>query len=168
MLEIGPGTGANLQYYPETVRLIGLEPNPYMQKFLQDKANKIGRNIEIHTGVAEHIPLPEGHVDAAVGTLVLCSVDNLQQSLSEIKRVLKPGGSFCFIEHVAASENTWLRSVQNCITPCWQCLVDGCHPNRETGAAIKAAGFKDVQMENIRLQLPVVAPHIIGSATKSQ
>lgn len=168
VLEIGAGTGANLEYYPSGIELIALEPNPYMQEYLKDQAAKNGRKIEIHTGVAEEIPLSDVSVDSVISTLVLCSVEDLSKSLSEILRVLKPGGTFRFIEHVAAPEKYWLRYIQNVITPCWKYLVDGCHPNRETWKVIENAGFNSVNLEHTRLKLPVVSPHIIGSATKSQ
>jgi ubiquinone/menaquinone biosynthesis C-methylase UbiE len=166
VLEIGPGAGANLEYYSEKVSLIGLEPNPYMQNYLKEKASKLGKSIEIITGKAEAIPLDDENVDAVVSTLVLCSVINLQETLSEIKRVLKPGGVFLFMEHVAAAKGTFLRSAQRWIKPLWKKMADGCHPDRETWKAIEAAGFSDVKMDHFRLSLPVVGPQIMGKAVK--
>jgi ubiquinone/menaquinone biosynthesis C-methylase UbiE len=169
VLEIGPGTGANLEYYPEEVLLTGLEPNPWMQKHLKEKADQFNRPIEMLTGSAEDIPLEGESMNAVVSTLVLCSVTDLPQTLSEIKRVLKPGGSFLFIEHVAAREGTRLRTMQRWIKPLWRWIADGCHPDRETWKAIEGAGFKDVELEHFRLSLPlpVVGPHIMGRAVKN-
>lgn len=166
MLEIGPGTGANLEFYPEDVRLSLLEPSPYMQQYLKEKAEKLGREVEVHTGVAEEIPFPDGSFNSVITTLVLCSVEDIGQSLSEIRRVLKPGGRFYFMEHVAAPENSRLHTFQNLITPLWKRMADGCHPNRNTGDFIQNSGFTDIYIENTRIKLPVVSPHIIGSATK--
>lgn len=167
VLEIGPGTGANLSYYPANVKLIGLEPNPYMQEYLRKQASDAGRDMDIMTGVAEHIPLPDESVDAVVSTLVLCSVGNLEKSLAEIHRVLRPGGTFLFLEHVAAPEKSWLRKLQNLITPCWRWMADGCHPNRETWKAIQDSPFEEVNLERLKVRLPVVSPHITGRAVKS-
>ncbi len=166
VLEIGPGTGANLKYYPKNISLIGLEPNPFMQDYLKEKAEELHHDIEIVTGTAEGIPLADESVDAVVSTLVLCSVDSLGDSLSEIKRVLKPNGKFLFIEHVAAPEHTFLKNVQRFVKPFWKRAAGGCHPDRKTGEAIKKAGFYDVEIEHFRLSIPVVGPHIMGKAVK--
>lgn len=166
VLEIGPGTGANLAYYPEEVLLTGLEPNPYMQRYLKDKAGKLGRQIEIVTGMAEDIPLEDESMDAIVSTLVLCSVTDLQQTLQEIKRVLKPGGTFLFMEHVAAQEHTFLRRIQRWIKPLWRRMADGCRPDQETWKAIEDTGFNELKIEHFKLSLPFVGPHIMGRATK--
>lgn len=137
VLEIGPGTGANLEYYPEELLLTGLEPNPHMQQYLREKAGRLGRQIDIITGAAEEIPLEDESMDGVVSTLVLCSVTDVQQALHEIKRVLKPGGTFLFIEHVAAPKHTFLRRIQRWIKPLWRRMADGCKPERETWKAIK-------------------------------
>lgn len=166
VLEIGPGTGANLEYYPKEVTLTGLEPSPYMQKYLKEKARSLGRSVDVLTGSAEAIPLDDESVDAVVSTLVLCSVDNLNGTLSEIKRVLKPGGTFLFIEHVAGPEESLLHNIQRWIKPAWKQIADGCHPDRETWKDIGTAGFGRVEIEHFRLKIPIVGPHIMGRAVK--
>lgn len=166
VLEIGPGTGANLEYYPDEVSLTGLEPNPHMQKYLREKAQQAGKSIEIITGIAEEIPAPDEIFDAVVSTLVLCSVESQSDSLSEIKRVLKPGGKFLFIEHVAARAGSFSRGFQKIVKPLWKRIADGCHPDRETWKVIEGVGFQKVNIEHFRLSLPIVAPHIIGTAIK--
>ncbi|HKL19788.1 MAG TPA: class I SAM-dependent methyltransferase [Halalkalibaculum sp.] len=166
ILEIGAGTGANLDYYPQELDLWMLEPSPYMRNYLQEKAKEADQNIHMISGFAENMPFPAEKFDAVVATLVLCSVEDVEESLSEIYRVLKPGGRFYFIEHVAARENSWLRTLQNWITPLWKVIADGCHPNRNTAEWIRRSGFTDVQIERTRVNIPVVGPHIIGSAVK--
>ena len=167
VLEIGPGTGANLKYYPDTItRLIALEPSPFMQNYLLERADMLELKVDVITGAAENIPLPDESVDAVVSTLVLCSVDSLARSLYEVKRVLRPGGRFLFMEHVAAPRNTWRRKVQQGVEPVWRRIADGCHPDRETWKAIKEAGFREVEIERFRLSLPIVGPHIMGRAVK--
>lgn len=167
ILEIGPGTGPNLSYYPPDIEWIGIEPNPFMHSYLQQEADKLGLHIDIRTGTAEKLDAPDNSVDTVVSTLVLCSVPNLDKTLQEVLRVLKPGGRFLFIEHVAAPNGTVLRQVQNTIKPIWQVIGDGCNPNRETGTALAQAGFASVDYENFDAPVPLVKPHIIGVATKA-
>jgi ubiquinone/menaquinone biosynthesis C-methylase UbiE len=101
---------------------------------------------------------------------VLCSVRDPQQVLNEALRVLKPGGKFYFIEHVAAPQQTWLRRCQRVMRPIWIGIADGCRPDRETGAAIQNAGFRSVELEGFRVPfppaLPFVSPHVAGVAVK--
>jgi ubiquinone/menaquinone biosynthesis C-methylase UbiE len=168
VLEIGPGTGANLRYLARSdVRWVGVEPNPFMKKYLRDEAAKLGMQIEIRSGTAESLPVADSSQDAVIATLVLCCVQDQRISLNEVLRVLKPGGKFLFIEHVAAPQSSRLRRIQNLVTPVWKQLGDNCHPNRETWTALEHAGFCDVSYERITAPLPVVSPQIIGSALKS-
>lgn len=167
ILEIGPGTGPNLSYYPKDIEWIGIEPNPFMHSYLQKEADKLGLNIDIRTGTAEKLDAEDNSIDVVISTLVLCSVPNLERTLQEVLRVLKPGGRFLFIEHVAAPNGTFLRQVQNTIKPFWQVLGDGCNPNRETGIALEKAGFASVDYQNFAAPVPLVTPHIIGVATKA-
>ena len=168
VLEIGPGAGANLRYLARAdVRWVGVEPNPFMKKYLQEEAARLGTQIEIRSGTAESLPAADSSQDAVIATLVLCCVKDQRISLKEVLRVLKPGGKFLFIEHVAAPRSTRLRLIQNLVTPVWKQLGDNCHPNRETWTALEQAGFGDVSYERITAPLPVVSPQIIGSALKS-
>jgi SAM-dependent methyltransferase len=164
VLEIGPGTGANFQYYPADIRWIGVEPNPYMEKYLRDAAQ--GRTIELRMGYSEALPVADESMDVVVTTLVLCSVQDLARSLAEIRRVLRPGGKYLFIEHVAAPQGSGLRRLQNWTTPLWSFFADGCHPNREVWRALEDAGFSHLEITHFDLHVPVVKPHIAGVALK--
>ncbi|QHG19060.1 class I SAM-dependent methyltransferase [Nostoc sp. ATCC 53789] len=166
VLEIGPGTGPNLPYYPKDIHWIGIEPNPHMHSYLQKQAKKLGLNIDLRIGNAEWLDAEDNSIDTVVSTLVLCSVPNIDYTLQAILRVLKPGGRFLFIEHVAAPKGTVLRQVQSAIRPIWKVIGDGCHPDRETLIALENAGFSRVNYERFDAQLPIVSPHIIGVATK--
>lgn len=166
VLEIGPGAGPNLRYYPTGVQWVGIEPNPYLNPYLRKAAQQSGLGIEIRSGFAEQIPAVEASVDAVVSTLVLCSVQDPAGTLREILRVLKPGGRFVFIEHVAAPRGTRLRRFQNMLCPLWKRLADGCHPNRETWLSIEQAGFDRLQYEHFRLPLGPVGTQIAGYAIK--
>ena len=166
ILEIGPGTGPNLQYYASGIHWIGIEPNPYMYPYLRNAAERVGLRVDLRPGIAEQLPAENGSTDAVVSTLVLCSVTDPQAVLREIRRVLKPGGRFLFVEHVAAPPGTRLRRVQTMLRPVWKRIGDGCHPDRETWVAIDRAGFDRVDYEHFRLPLGPVATQIAGYAVK--
>ncbi|MCS6815917.1 MAG: class I SAM-dependent methyltransferase [Blastocatellia bacterium] len=167
VLEIGPGTGPNLRYYPSQMQWIGVEPNPFMHRYLRIEAERWGVDAKFINGRAERLDLDDASVDAVISTHVLCSVSDPERALREILRVLVPGGRFLFIEHVAAPAGTRLRYWQERLRPLWRRLADGCHPDRETDQLIQAAGFERVFMHRLSFPFPVVAPHIIGTAIKS-
>jgi SAM-dependent methyltransferase len=167
ILEIGPGTGANLRYLnPANVRWIGVEPNPFMQTYLQEEANRLAMPIEIRMFTGEALPVADASVDSVISTLVLCCVDSQQRALQEVLRILKPGGKLLFIEHVAAPGGTWLSHIQNLLMPLWKRLGDGCHPNRETCVELERAGFENVECERITAPTFIVSPQSVGIATK--
>lgn len=165
VLEIGPGGGANLEYLPGHVRWIGLEPNRYLHPRLRDAAGTRG---QVLGGAVERIPLGQASVDAVVGTIVLCSVDDQERAVAEILRVLRPGGRYVFLEHVASPPGTWSRFAQRLSAPVSRCFEGGCDPARDTGRVIEAAGFARVEAEEFILAGPfgVAFPHLFGSATR--
>lgn len=164
ILELGPGAGANLPFFRSGVRWIGVEPNPFAHAYLEEAAARLGVDAEVRAGTAERLPFPDRAADAVVGTLVLCSVHDQAAALREVRRVLRPGGRFVFIEHVRAAHGHPLRWIQRAVRPLWSALADGCHPDRDTGQAIAAAGFRRLQLEEVDLPLPLVGPHIAGVA----
>jgi ubiquinone/menaquinone biosynthesis C-methylase UbiE len=169
VLEIGAGAGANFQYYPPGIKLLVVEPNPHMHGYLREKAKARGIVMEILDGGGEGIPLDDNCVDVAISILVLCSVTDPSGVLKEIHRVLKPGGRFIFLEHVAAPRGTMVRRGQAVFRPISVYIGDGCHPDRETWADIEAAGFSSLECEHYKLDSGImryVAPHIAGTATK--
>jgi ubiquinone/menaquinone biosynthesis C-methylase UbiE len=167
VIEIGPGTGVNLRYLPNGVRWIGVDPNPFMQSYLREEAQKVGLPIEYRVGTADALPAADTSMDFVISTLVLCCVPSPKRCMQEILRVLKPGGKFLFIEHVAAPRGTRLRRIQNLITPVWKRLGDGCHPNRETWIDLESVGFGSVTHETITAPTPIVSPQIVGVAVRS-
>jgi ubiquinone/menaquinone biosynthesis C-methylase UbiE len=166
VLEIGAGTGANFAYYPRGIHWIGIEPNVHMYPHLLKTAQERGITGEVRGEVAERLPVDDASVDAVVSTLVLCSVSNQDAVLREILRVLRPGGRYLFIEHVAAPEGSGLRQVQKLVKPVWKFAADGCVLDRDTAAAIRRAGFSRVEIEEFRAPLSLASPHIAGVAVK--
>ncbi len=166
ILEIGPGAGANFRHYDPAVHVIGVEPNRFLHPYLKQEADRRGLSLELHGGGAETLNLADQSVDAAVSTLVLCSVESPTAVLSEIMRVLKPGGRFVFLEHVAASGASRLRWWQEKLHRLWGAVFDGCHPDRETWVPLERAGFQSLRIEGFSMRIPVVAPHIEGVAIK--
>ncbi len=173
VLEIGPGTGVNLQFLGKAIEWIGIEPNEAMHPHLRKKAKELGHEIKLYTGFAENTDIAKDSVDFVLSTLVLCSVSDLVGTLKEIKRVLKPGGRFIFLEHVADKKGTFRRLVQKTVpfTP-WRYFADGCDPGREIGEAIEEAGFANIEYKKIMQEGPGIIlainrPHIFGVATKS-
>lgn len=144
VLEIGAGTGANLPIYPEAVEeLVVVEPDEHMRAGLDDKME--GRTVDevrVVDAMAEDLPFDDESFDTVVVTLVLCSVGDLEEALGEIRRVLRPGGRFVFIEHVAAHDDPTRRKWQGRIEPIWKRVAGNCHLTRETADAIREAGFE--------------------------
>lgn len=168
LLEIGPGAGSNFEHYPRGLEITGLEPNPCMQPHLEEQAAKYGITFDLSIGHAEAIPFPDNSVDAVVCTLVLCSVHNPEQVVSEILRVLKPDGKLYFLEHVSAQPGTLLRFFQRGLAPLWRQFTDGCNPHRETWKVLEAAGFRELDMRHEEIKTPfvLIKHHILGVATK--
>lgn len=155
-VEIGPGTGSNFRYFQPGTRIIGVEPNPFMHPYMAVEAEKHGHRLEAMTTGAESLALDDNSVDAVVCTLVLCSVHDTARVLRETRRVLKPGGAFYFIEHVAAPRGTLMRQMQEVIVPVWRRMGNGCHPNRETWRDLEGASFSSLRLERERISTPFV------------
>jgi len=170
VLEIGGGTGANLQYYQEGLeRVVVTEPDPGMKRQLDEKFKSLGKSeFETVDASAETLPFEDASFDTVVSTLVLCTVDDPVQSLQEVYRVLRPGGAMIFIEHVHAHDNPGRARWQRRLEPIWKTFAGGCHLTRDTLAMIEATGFAvdDVTRASIRKALPVIRPSIRGVALK--
>ena len=124
-----------------------------------------GQSLELSEGYLEDMPFAADSFDCVVCTLTLCSVASQQDALREVRRVLKPGGSFLFIEHVQDFTPGVRQKLQGMLDPLQQALADGCHLSRRTGNAIECAGFAAVTMRQFELDGGgLVAPHIWGTA----
>ncbi len=168
VLEVGAGTGANFGFLASGVDWIGLEPESNDTDELRRNAARYGFRSEPLVASCEDIPLAEGSVDAVLSTLVLCSVDDQLRSLAEVLRVLRPGGSLVFIEHVAAAPRTLLRGVQRAATPVTSRFDRGCHLARETVDAIRQSGLEIAELHEYRMPsgLGFTVPFAAGRAVK--
>jgi ubiquinone/menaquinone biosynthesis C-methylase UbiE len=165
VLEVGAGDGANLPLYPADARLTLLEPNPYLFDYLDETVRRRGLMARLVQAEAESMPFPNSSFDVVVAVHVLCSVRDQPRALAEIRRVLRPGGEFLFLEHVSAPPGTPTFVAQRLANPVWRRIGDGCHLTRRTGDAIRTAGFRRVTVERYRVgALPITAPHIVGWA----
>lgn len=167
VLEVGAGTGANVGRYPAAVeRLVLTEPNRHMRARLTPLAKS--RGAEVLDAPAEELPLDSESFDAVVATLVLCSVRDPDRALTEIHRVLRPGGRFVFIEHVAAADRPRRLAWQRRIEPAWKLVAGNCHLTRSTEETIRAAGLEInvVERQSMRKAPPIVRPTIRGVALR--
>lgn len=165
VLEIGAGTGFNLDHYPPAVSELTLtEPDPHMAKRLREKVAAAGRGTVLEVP-AEALPFADDSFDTVVATLVLCTAPDQGAALAEVRRVLKPSGRLLFLEHVR-SRDPRLARWQNRWEGPWRFLADGCHCNRDTLAAMSAAGFdvSDVTHDQLPKAPPIIRPLIRGSA----
>ena len=146
VLEIGVGTGLNLPLYgPEVERVIAIDPDGAMRARAEPRAAAAPRPVEVRDGDALALPLPAASVDCVVATWVLCTVPDPRRALTEIRRVLRPGGRYLFAEHVRSTTRA-VAALQRFVTPCWRCAAGGCELDRDTIGAIHAAGFADVEL----------------------
>lgn len=146
LLEIGCGTGASFPYYGSNRDLVATEPDPHMLERARRRATELGLAIQIEQAAAEELPFDDRSFDTVICTLVLCTVRDPARALAEVKRVLRPGGELRFCEHVRL-RNRIGALVQDAISPLWQLIAAGCHPNRDTGRTIREAGFEITQLD---------------------
>jgi SAM-dependent methyltransferase len=167
VVELGPGSGANFRYYPRGTRVIAVEPNPAMHRRMHAQARRYGIEIDLRKAGAEGIGVETGSADLVVSTLVLCTVRDPEKAVSEVRRALKPGGRFAFLEHVAAEPGTRMRKVQETMRRPWAWLGEGCQLNRDTAATIEAAGFSRLELERFHgPRRTPFEPHISGVAVR--
>lgn len=168
VLEIGSGTGVNLQFYPrDLTRLLLSEPDPHMRGKLEQRlADSPFPTVEILSSAAEQHELPDASFDHIVSTLVLCSVSDLEKTLQEIMRLLRPGGSLVLLEHVCSADSDLLQ-LQRRLEPFWKWFAGNCHLTRNTAARLEQAGFVTaLQQVEMRGAPGFVRPVIMGRALR--
>ena len=142
VLEIGIGSGHNLQLYGKSVEeLLGLEPSPQLMSMAQRESVRCRRTLTLIAGSAEAIPFEDHYVDTVVTTWTLCSIPRAGDALTEMRRVLRPSGQLLFVEHGLAPEAT-VQRWQERLTPMWKRIGGGCHLNRPIRTLIESAGFR--------------------------
>lgn len=162
IIEIGCGTGANFSYYPAGAEVLALEPSDAMRKQAEEKLSgaSIRASIRLEPWLLEDAELaraaPEQSFDAAVCTLVLCTVPDPAATLRKLHALLKPTGKLVVLEHVRAKGGIG-QTIQNLMNPLWRHVAEGCQLNRDTHAAIVAAGFKEVTTEEFDYGLPFLS-----------
>jgi SAM-dependent methyltransferase len=167
VVELGSGVGANLRYLPHGATLVAVEPNRAMHGRLRDAARRRGVRLDLRERTAESTGLADGSVDTVISSLVLCSVHDPDAALAEVRRILRPGGTFRFVEHVAAEEGTPTRAAQRLFRRPWGWTFEGCSCERDLERAVRAAGFAAVEVERYRLHTPFLPfnTQIAGTAT---
>ncbi len=169
VLEIGIGSGLNLPFYAAGVaEVVGLEPSERLIAMARKSANDAPFEVRLETGSAEALPFEDGRFDTLVSTWTLCSIPDAPVALAEMRRVLKPGGQFIFIEH-GASPDRGVAAWQGRVDPFWTRFAGGCHINRHIDDLIAGAGFAIDRMETGYL---VKGPRILtfhyeGRATRA-
>jgi SAM-dependent methyltransferase len=165
-IDIGAGTGANLELFPAGAEVVMAEPDPHMTKRLRQKLAEAGSKVELVEAGAENLPFDDSTFDTAVFTLVLCTVPDPRAALAEAARVLKPGGKLLFIEHVRATDPGVARWQDRLETP-WRVFADGCRCNRDTVANIEASPLTLDWVERGELPKspPITKPLVWGGAT---
>lgn len=173
VLEIGAGTGRALEAYPPAVERLWLaEPDPHMARLCEARVASSGvivpREVQVIRVSANALPFDDDSLDGVVSSLVLCSVPDPERALREVRRVLRPGGRFVFLEHVAATRDTSRYAWQVRAEPVWKRLAGNCHLTRDTERLIEGAGFviESVSRESIRKAMPLARPSVRGVATK--
>jgi ubiquinone/menaquinone biosynthesis C-methylase UbiE len=170
VVEIGAGNGLNFARYPQTVTLVhAFEPDPYLRSLALRAADNAAVPVKVGDAVAEDLPLEDASVDAAVASLVLCSVRNPAQAIAELYRVVRPGGELRFNEHVA-SERPLGRALQRTAdATLWPLISGGCHLGRATAEALEDGGFRIERVEQFVFSVSALDPpktHILGTARR--
>ncbi|HEU0024263.1 MAG TPA: class I SAM-dependent methyltransferase [Thermoleophilaceae bacterium] len=171
VVEVGAGHGLNFAHYPTTVtEVVAIEPEPNLRADAEQATADAPVPVTVRSGTAEALALEDGEMDGAVVSLVLCSVPDQAVALAELHRVLRPEAELRFYEHVLAHRQPMraiLRFADH--SGLWPTIAGGCHPARETGAAIEAAGFTIERCERFPFSASALepnVPHILGAARR--
>jgi SAM-dependent methyltransferase len=156
VVELGPGVGANLRYLRPGSTLVAIEPNVPMHRRLRAAAERHGVHLDLRTRTAGNTGLPDESADSVISSLVLCTVTDPAEVLAEVRRILRPGGTFRFVEHVVARAGSQTRLLQRALRRPWAWTFEGCSCERDLAGLIRAAGFTRVEVEPYRLHSPFV------------
>jgi ubiquinone/menaquinone biosynthesis C-methylase UbiE len=171
VVEVGAGHGLNFAHYPGTVdRVIAIEPNATLREHARAAAADAAVDVLVRDGFADELPVEDAAADAAVASLVLCSVPHQATALHELRRVLRRGGELRFYEHVVPNCQP-KRALALLVdrSGLWPRIAGGCHPARDTTAAISQAGFDITNVERFMFapsRLEPSMPHILGTSVR--
>lgn len=168
VVEVGAGNGLNFAHYPpEVEEVVAVEPEAHLRSLAKDAAARARVPVTLIAGTASELPLDDAACDAAVASLVLCTVPDQATALAELRRVLRSGAQLRFYEHVVSHDRRLARLQRVADATFWPRVAGGCHAARDTGAAIAAAGFAVESQKRFAHRpstlLPAV-PHILGVA----
>jgi SAM-dependent methyltransferase len=170
VIEVGAGLGTNFAYYPPDVEeVVAIEPEPYLRNLAERAAKDAQVRITVLDAPAEALPVEDDSFDAAVASLVLCSVADPERGVRELYRVIRPGGELRFNEHVRSSSTRVARAQKAADRLGWPRVSGGCHLARDTEALMLTAGFQIEQLDSYSFGIPPLdpnKPHIIGVARK--
>lgn len=163
ILEIGFGTGRNLPHYPSSVeRIEAIDPDLDMDRLSLPRIRQARIAVDFHHLDAEHLPFAEGSFDTVVSTMTLCSIPDVAHALCEVRRVLKPGGQFLFLEHGRAPEARVARW-QERVNRYWMPLAGGCHVNRPIRRLVEDSGLEPEQVQTYYMKK---TPRFVGYMTE--
>jgi len=151
VLEIAVGTGRNFEHYPPDVRLTGIDLSPSMLDRARRRAQELGRAADLRTGDAQALDFPDARFDTVVCTLSLCSIPDDRKAVTEVKRVLRPGGRFLLMEHVGSPVGA-VRVIQRVLDPV-AVRLEGDHLVREPLVHLRAEGFEIEQLERLKWRI---------------
>jgi ubiquinone/menaquinone biosynthesis C-methylase UbiE len=152
ILEIGFGTGLNLPCYPPHVRKVtAVDPNPGMHRLAQKRIKQAGIEVDRRLLGGEKLPFEDGTFDCMVSTFTLCSIEQVDQAMREVYRVLKAGGKLLFLEHGLSPEPK-VQKWQHRLDWLQMRLAGGCHLDRDIRALVSAQPFSSVQMDEFYIE----------------
>jgi ubiquinone/menaquinone biosynthesis C-methylase UbiE len=171
VIEVGVGSGVSFPYYPPAVtELIAVEPEPWLRARAQEAAIGAPVPVRVVEGRADRLPAEDASMDAGVVAGVLCSVPDAARALAELRRVIRPGGTLRFYEHVRSRGRRGARAQRLLDRTVWPRLFGGCHTARDTATAIREAGFALESCERFSFRPTLVAtpvaPRILGRARR--
>ncbi len=165
VLEIGAGTGENFAHYRSARSVMAIEPDPHMRRRAERKLGDTTVPIELRDAGAESLPFEDRSFDTVVATWVLCTIPEVERAISEMRRVLAPGGTLVFAEHVR-SRYPVARGMQRALNPAWRFVAGGCNLHRDAVGLLADAGLDVTEQFGVGPQRWTLTPMVVGRAIK--
>jgi ubiquinone/menaquinone biosynthesis C-methylase UbiE len=163
ILEVGAGTGANFQYYSPQAEVTAIEPSRHFLKRARTRIASAQASIELKEADGQELPFDDSTFDAAIATLVFCTIPDPTKALAEIQRVTRTGTPLLMIEHVQAN-TPGKRLLLNLWNPCQKCVAGGCNVNRDTESTVRAAGWQVDEVRVLTVEMGI-SPQLFIRAT---